>query len=413
MLGFETIYSQSLILVNGFIMTINTLCIFGTRPEAIKMAPLVKLLNADHRFSNKVCVTGQHQQMLQVFLEIFQMVPDLNLNVMTADQDLSTLTTKIMMGLKRVFEQWRPNIVLVHGDTTTTLAAALSAYYHRIPIGHVEAGLRTGNINLPWPEEANRKLTDAISSLHFAPTDISRQNLLKEGYNSKTIFVTGNTVIDALLTTAHEINNRPELLTNILAQLPMLKLERRIILVTGHRRENFGAGFERICNALLSIALRFPEVDIIYPVHLNPSVQKPVCAFLGKVKNIYLIPPIDYLAFVYLMKNAYMILTDSGGIQEEAPSLGKPVLIMRDKTERPEAIVAGTAKLVGTNVKIIMKHVEELLTNDDAYAMMSCRSNPYGDGTAAQKIVDVIASLFHNQQEKVASTTMDLVLENA
>lgn len=375
-------------------MLINTLCIFGTRPEAIKMAPVIKQLEADPRFNNKICVTGQHQQMLDSVLNLFQIAPDFNLHVMTENQDLSHLTAKILTGLADVFKQYKPDLVLVHGDTTTTLAASISAYYHRIPVAHVEAGLRTGDINSPWPEEANRKLSGALTTLHFAPTHGSRNNLLREGTSPEHIHVTGNTVIDALYGMVNKINTQPELSHTLAQQFPFLTPTRKVILVTGHRRENFGDGFERICQALVSLAHQFPAIDIVYPVHLNPSVQKPVKSLLAGINNIYLINPVDYLPFIYLMQHAYIILTDSGGVQEEAPSLGKPVLVMRDKTERPEALDAGTVQLVGTDVDKIVSAVAILLTDKDLYYRMSCAQNPYGDGEASMRITEIIAAFF-------------------
>ena len=378
----------------GLVMLVNTLCIFGTRPEAIKMAPLLKQLKAHPNINSKLCVTGQHEHMLNPVLDLFDLVPDFNLRVMTENQNLSQLTAKIIVELVNVFAQYKPDVVFVHGDTTTTLAAAISAYYHRIPIAHVEAGLRTGDINLPWPEEANRKLAGALAQFHFAPTDRSRNNLLREGVSLTNIHVTGNTVIDALQCIANKIDNRPELVRTLAHQFPYLTPERKLILVTGHRRENFGGGFERICEALAMIACQFPDVDILYPVHLNPSVLRPVKALLNGINNIYLIDPVHYLPFVYLMKSAYLILTDSGGIQEEAPSLGKPVLVMRDNTERPEALNAGTVLLVGTDVDRIVTQVTELLINKAHYQQMSQAQNPYGDGNASKRIVQIILQHF-------------------
>jgi UDP-N-acetylglucosamine 2-epimerase (non-hydrolysing) len=371
-------------------MLINTLCVFGTRPEAIKMAPLVKKLEAEPGIRSQVCVTEQHRQMLDPVLKLFDIIPDFNLHVMRDNQNLSHLTAKILIGLADVFQHQKPDLVLVHGDTTTTLAASISAYYHHIPIAHVEAGLRTGDINSPWPEEANRKLSGALASLHFAPTKASSLNLLREGVEASTIHITGNTVIDALFEMTNKIKRDAQLSRTLAEQFPFLNPARKMILVTGHRRENFGEGFERICQALALIARRFPEVDILYPVHLNPQVQTPVKALLAGIDNVFLIPPVDYLPFVYLMQSAYLILTDSGGIQEEAPSLGKPVLVMRDKTERPEALHAGTVTLVGTDVKKIVSHVEQLLTDAELYQRMSHAQNPYGDGKASARMVQII-----------------------
>lgn len=375
-------------------MVVNTLCIFGTRPEAIKMAPLLQQLNAHPDVNSKLCVTGQHEHMLNPVLDLFNLVPDFNLRVMTENQTLSHLTAKILVELANVFEQYKPDVIFVHGDTTTTLAAAISAYYHRIPIAHVEAGLRTGDINLPWPEEANRKLTGALAQFHFAPTMTSCQNLLNEGVVREKIHITGNTVIDALHSIVNRIDEHPELADLLSQQFPYLSLERKLILVTGHRRENFGEGFERICEALALVACQFPNVDIVYPVHLNPNVLKPVQSLLSGINNVHLIEPVDYLPFVYLMKSSYLILTDSGGIQEEAPSLGKPVLVMRDNTERPEALDAGTVLLVGTDVDKIVNQVTDLLIDTERYQQMSQAQNPYGDGNASQYIVQTILQQF-------------------
>jgi len=393
----------------GSVMRINTLCIFGTRPEAIKMAPIVKQLEADPRFNSKLCVTGQHQQMLDSVLNLFQISSDFNLHVMTENQDLSQLTAKILIGLAEVFKQYKPDIVLVHGDTTTTLAASISAYYHRIPIAHVEAGLRTGNINSPWPEEANRKLAGALASLHFAPTTGSWRNLLREGTAPEHIHVTGNTVIDALHNMSHKIDTQPDLNDQLARQFSFLTSTRKMILVTGHRRENFGQGFARICQALANIALRFPDVDIIYPVHLNPNVQQPVKSLLAGIKNIYLIDPVDYLPFVYLMKHAHLILTDSGGVQEEAPSLGKPVLVMREKTERPEALEAGTVTLVGTDIEKIVHQVTMLLTDNQLYQNMSQAINPYGDGKSAARIINIIAGSLNYESHEIKSREASVI----
>jgi len=377
---------------------VNTLCIFGTRPEAIKMAPVIHRLQSNQRIYNKICVTGQHQQLLDSVLNVFSIKPDFNLQVMADNQDLSSLTVKILSGLDEIFKQFKPHLVLVHGDTTTTFVASLAAYYHRIPVAHIEAGLRTGNIYSPWPEEANRKLTGHLAKYHFAPTELSRNNLLQEGISAKSIYVTGNTVIDALHDTVAKINSQPELRLQLQNKFPFLSAGRRMLLVTGHRRENFGDGFERICKALAEVAQRFPDIDIVYPVHLNPRVQQPVKQLLSAINNIFLIDPVEYLPFVYLMQSSFLILTDSGGIQEEAPALGKPVLVMRETTERPEAIAAGTVILVGTDIDKIVNHVAQLLTDDQLYARMSCAQNPYGDGKSAARIVDVIAGLNTDNQ---------------
>jgi UDP-N-acetylglucosamine 2-epimerase (non-hydrolysing) len=372
-------------------MPIKVLAVFGTRPEAIKMAPLVLALAADPRFIAKVCVTGQHRAMLDQVLNLFAIVPEFDLNIMTPGQDLTDVTTSILRGMKEVFHQFKPEIVLVHGDTTTTFSASLAAYYQQIPFAHVEAGLRTGNLYSPWPEEGNRKLTGALAALHFAPTETSKQNLENEGVRATSIIVTGNTVIDALHLVVDKLGHDSALQQLFASQFSFLPQDRRIVLVTGHRRESFGDGFERICQALADTANAFPDVNIIYPVHLNPNVREPVHRLLAGIPNIHLIEPLDYLPFVYLMNRAFIILTDSGGIQEEAPSLGKPVLVMRSTTERPEAVEAGTVKLIGTEVAAITAHLRELLTDDAAYDRMSFAHNPYGDGKACQRILEALA----------------------
>ena len=374
-------------------MKLKILSVFGTRPEAIKMAPLVLALAADERFDARVCVTGQHREMLDQVLDLFAIQPAFDLNIMKPRQDLTDITTAILQGMKGVFAQFKPDVLLVHGDTATTLATTLAAYYQQIPVAHVEAGLRTGNLYSPWPEEANRKLTSALAALHFAPTETSSQNLQREGVPASSIVVTGNTVIDALLEVVTKLKHDPTLQQRFSQQFAFLAPERRIVLVTGHRRESFGNGFERICQALAETAKAFPDVDIVYPVHLNPNVREPVNRLLADMANIHLIEPLDYLPFVYLMNRAYIILTDSGGIQEEAPSLGKPVLVMRDTTERPEAIKAGTVKLVGTEAAVITQHLRELLTDTVAYQRMSFAHNPYGDSNACQRIVQALAQL--------------------
>lgn len=368
----------------------KTLCIFGTRPEAIKMAPLVLALAADDRFEAKVCVTGQHREMLDQVLGLFAITPDFDLNIMKPGQDLTDVTTAILQGLKPVLSEFKPDIVLVHGDTATTLAASLAAYYQQIPVAHVEAGLRTGNLYSPWPEEGNRKLTGALATLNFAPTDTSQGNLLREGISQGNIIVTGNTVIDALLDVVKRLDQDPALLAQASAPAEFLDPSRKLILVTGHRRESFGDGFERICHALIEVAQQHPEVDIVYPVHLNPNVREPVNRLLNGIGNIYLIAPLDYLPFVHMMSRAHIILTDSGGIQEEAPSLGKPVLVMRDTTERPEAVTAGTVKLVGTHTVDIVRELNRLLLDKAAYQAMSYAHNPYGDGNACQRILEAL-----------------------
>ncbi|KAB0480393.1 UDP-N-acetylglucosamine 2-epimerase (non-hydrolysing) [Pseudomonas reinekei] len=374
-------------------MTLKTLCVFGTRPEAIKMAPLALSLAADERFEAKVCVTGQHRQMLDQVLDLFEIKPDFDLNIMKPGQDLTDVSTAILQGMKQIFAKYKPDIVLVHGDTATTLATTLAAYYQQIPVAHVEAGLRTGNLYSPWPEEANRKLTGALASVHFAPTETSRQNLLREGVSEASIHVTGNTVIDALLDVVARVSSNPALQQTFHEQFSFIGEGKRVILVTGHRRESFGDGFENICQALVNTAKTFPDVEIVYPVHLNPNVQEPVNRLLAGIENVHLIEPLDYLPFVYLMNRSYLILSDSGGIQEEAPSLGKPVLVMRDTTERPEAVEAGTVKLVGTAVEAITSNLSSLLTDSDAYERMSYAHNPYGDGKACARILEILSKI--------------------
>ncbi|WP_411751413.1 non-hydrolyzing UDP-N-acetylglucosamine 2-epimerase [Serratia sp. (in: enterobacteria)] len=368
----------------------KVLTVFGTRPEAIKMAPLVHALAQDDAFESRVCVTAQHREMLDQVLRLFEIVPDYDLNIMKPGQGLSEITCRILEGLKGVMEEFKPDVVLVHGDTTTTMATSLAAFYQRIPVGHVEAGLRTGNLYSPWPEEANRKLTGHLAMYHFAPTENSRQNLLRESLRDDHIFVTGNTVIDALLWVRDRIMHNPELRTSLDQRYPFLDANKKLILVTGHRRESFGGGFERICSALAEIACQHPEVQVVYPVHLNPNVSEPVNRILKGIDNVILIDPQDYLPFVYLMTRSYLILTDSGGIQEEAPSLGKPVLVMRDTTERPEAVDAGTVQLVGTDVAKIVDAVTRLLTDEGEYHAMSRAHNPYGDGHACQRILEAL-----------------------
>lgn len=370
------------------------LTVFGTRPEAIKMAPLVKALIAEPGFEAKVCVTAQHREMLDQVLALFQIKPDFDLNIMKPGQDLYDITGRILRGIREVLREFKPDAVLVHGDTSTTFATALAAFYEQIPVGHVEAGLRTGNLYSPWPEEANRKLTGVLAKWHFAPTETSKQNLIKESVSEVNIEVTGNTVIDALLIVRDAIRSGGELQKQYKERFNYLSDERKLILVTGHRRENFGGGFERICEALAALAARYPHMDIVYPVHLNPNVQEPVNRSLKNMPNIHLIEPLDYEPFVYLMDRSYLILTDSGGIQEEAPSLGKPVLVMRDTTERPEAVLAGTVKLVGTDINAIVTNVSELIDSKDAYDHMAKAHNPYGDGTACQRIISKLKAEF-------------------
>ena len=368
------------------------LTVFGTRPEAIKMAPLVRILASDERFDAKLCVTAQHREMLDHVLDLFEIVPDFDLNIMKPGQTLNDVTTSILVGLKPILEDFKPDVVIVHGDTTTTFAASLAAYYQQIKVGHVEAGLRTGNIYSPWPEEANRKLTSTIANFHFAPTKGSKQNLLNEGILEDDIIVTGNTVIDALFWVKEKLKKDQSLSKVLSSTFEYLDSNKKLILVTGHRRESFGIGFERICQALHQIASKHPEAQILYPVHLNPNVQNPVNHFLEGIDNIFLIEPQKYLPFCYLMERASIILTDSGGIQEEAPSLGKPVLVMRDTTERPEAIDAGTVRLVGTDIELILSQVDMLLNDSEQYKLMSSAHNPYGDGSACYRILDFLVS---------------------
>ena len=375
-------------------MAIKVLSIFGTRPEAIKMAPLVKALNAAEGIDAKVCVTAQHREMLDQVLDLFEIVPDYDLNIMKPGQSLYDVTTNILLGLKPILEEFKPDLVLVHGDTSTTLSASLAAFYQQIPVGHVEAGLRTGNLSSPWPEEGNRKLTGAITKLHFAPTQTSQQNLLNEAVSADDIVITGNTVIDALLQVVDKVKTDTALIATLKAKFPELDETKKLILVTGHRRESFGGGFERICEALVEIATAHPDTQILYPMHLNPNVREPVNRILKNVDNVHLIEPQDYLPFVYLMNQAHIIVTDSGGVQEEAPSLGKPVLVMRDTTERPEAVEAGTVKLVGTDKARIVSEVNNLLTNAQEYQSMSRAHNPYGDGKACERIVAKIKQHF-------------------
>lgn len=366
----------------------KVLLVFGTRPEAIKMCPLFYTLKKDARFDVKVCVTGQHREMLDQVLELFKIIPDYDLNIMRVGQSLPEITSRILLALTPVLKDFKPDVVLVHGDTATGFAASLAAYYEQIAVGHVEAGLRTGNIYSPWPEEGNRKLTGALTKFHFAPTETSKANLIKENYPAVNIFVTGNTVIDALLMVKSKIESDINLCNSLKALFPMLDENKKLILVTGHRRESFGGGFERICEALVKTAKAHPDCQILYPVHLNPNVQEPVNRILKNVDNVYLMEPQEYLPFVYLMNRSHIILTDSGGIQEEAPSLGKPVLVMRDTTERPEALEAGTVRLVGTDVDRITAALNYLLGNEGAYKEMSKAHNPYGDGSACVRIAE-------------------------
>lgn len=362
------------------------LIIFGTRPEAIKMAPVVKALQQDGRFETRVCVTAQHRDMLDQVLELFAIKPDYDLDIMKQNQGLTGIMCTILTGLEQVLKEFSPFRVLVHGDTSTTLAASLAAYYQKIPVAHVEAGLRTGNIYSPWPEEVNRKLTGALADLHFAPTETAKENLLKENVEPQRIVVTGNTVIDALQQVCDVIQSDAQLQNQFAERFHFIEQDKKIILVTGHRRESFGEGFKNICRALKELSTR-SDIQIIYPVHLNPNVQEPVNRLLKNINNIHLIKPQDYLPFVYLMERSYLILTDSGGVQEEAPSLGKPVLVMRDTTERPEAVEAGTVKLVGADSFKIIENVQLLLDDQEVYNKMSFAHNPYGDGKASQRIL--------------------------
>ncbi len=371
----------------------KVLLVFGTRPEAIKMAPLVKAFEQAEGIESKVCVTAQHREMLDQVLEMFEIVPDYDLNLMKPGQDLYDITANVLLGMKDVLSDFTPDVVLVHGDTTTTSATSLAAFYQKIQIGHVEAGLRTGDIYSPWPEEANRQITGVLANYHFAPTNTSRDNLLRENKSEAGIIVTGNTVIDALFLALDKIENSAELKNSIISKINSqytLDDSKKLILVTGHRRENFGQGFINICEALKTLALNNPDIDIVYPVHLNPNVQKPVKELLSDVSNVHLIEPLQYETFLYLMSKSYFIITDSGGVQEEAPSLGKPVLVMRDTTERPEALEAGTVKLVGTDSEIIIKEAQKLLDDNGEYEKMSKAHNPYGDGKACERIVEFI-----------------------
>ena len=374
--------------------------VFGTRPEAIKMAPLVKEFQARaNEFDTIVCVTGQHREMLKQVLELFDIKPDYDLEIMKEGQDLYDVTTRVLLGMREVLKKTKPDVVLVHGDTTTSTAAALAAFYQQIPVGHVEAGLRTHNIYSPWPEEMNRQLTGRMATYHFAPTELSRDNLLAEGIATDRIFITGNTVIDALQQVVTRVKSNADLRNEVSRKLLQfgydvnrLEAGRRLVLITGHRRENFGEGFLNICRAIQTLSKRFPEVDFVYPMHLNPNVRKPIREIfgdnLGGLDNLFFIEPLEYLQFVTLMDRSSIVLTDSGGIQEEAPGLGKPVLVMRDTTERPEAVKAGTVKLVGTDYNQIVDNVEKLLTDNAAYAEMSRANNPYGDGKACSYIAD-------------------------
>ena len=387
------------------------LLVFGTRPEAIKMAPLVKKLQSEpDKFKTVVCVTAQHRQMLDQVLHIFDIVPDYDLDIMKPNQDLYDITSRVLLGMRDVLKEVQPDVVLVHGDTTTSTAAALAAFYQQIPVGHVEAGLRTGNIYSPWPEEMNRLMTGRIATYHFAPTPLAKNNLMRENVSEERILVTGNTVIDALYMVVDKIKNDAALQSQLREALKeagydTMRLDgsRRLVLITGHRRENFGDGFISMCTAIRDLAAKYPEVDFVYPMHLNPNVRRPIQQVFGDInlntphtshmKNLFFIEPLEYLSFVYLMEKSTIVLTDSGGIQEEAPGLGKPVLVMRDTTERPEALESGTVHLVGTNYDKIMSEVSELLDNPLAYERMSQAVNPYGDGLACGRIADFLSNL--------------------
>lgn len=376
--------------------------VFGTRPEAIKMAPLVKEFRKyPEKFETVVCVTGQHREMLDQVLRLFNIEPDYDLNIMKQRQDLYDVTARILTGMRNILQEVQPDLVLVHGDTTTSTASALAAFYRQIPVGHVEAGLRTHNIYSPWPEEINRQITGRIATWHFSPTALSRNNLLQEGVDEKQIRITGNTVIDALYHVVATIREDPSLQKRLINELKeagyktigtIKQSRRKSVLITGHRRENFGKGFIRICRAIKRLSERYPDVDFVYPMHLNPNVREPIHEVFGKVHqpNLFFIEPLEYLPFVYLMERSALVLTDSGGIQEEAPGLGKPVLVMRDTTERPEALEAGTVKLVGTDCDRIVDEVSRLLDDNAYYNRMSQAINPYGDGTASQRIVQTI-----------------------
>lgn len=376
------------------------LLVFGTRPEAIKMAPLVKEFQKyPDKFQTIVCVTGQHREMLDQVLSLFEIKPDYDLNIMKQGQDLYDITIRVLIGMRDVLDVVMPDCIFVHGDTTTSIAAALAAFYKQVPVGHVEAGLRTHNIYSPWPEEMNRQLTSRLATWHFAPTLLSKQNLLNEGIKEENIIITGNTVIDALFIVVDKLKREPVLQQSLNAQLKdsgydicRLNKGERLILITGHRRENFGEGFLNICRAIKTLAQKYQEHDFVYPMHLNPNVRKPIKEIFedSNLGNVFFIEPIDYLPFVYIMQQAYIVLTDSGGIQEEAPGLGKPVLVMRNTTERPEALEAGTVKLVGTDYNMIVKEVSKLIDNKSYYEKMSKAINPYGDGKACERIVKSI-----------------------
>ena len=390
----------------------KVLLVFGTRPEAIKMAPLVKKFQENSEFQTMVCVTAQHREMLDQVLDIFEIKPDYDLNIMKQGQDLYDITSRVLLGLRDVLDEINPDFVLVHGDTTTSTAAALAAFYKQIPVVHVEAGLRTNNIYSPWPEEMNRRMTGRLATYHLAPTELSRQNLLKENVDNQDIIITGNTVIDALFWVVNKIKEDDNLASNLQKNIKNCGYDvnrisrkdartcvstRKLILITGHRRENFGEGFRNICNAIKTLSIKYPDVDFVYPMHLNPNVRRPISEIFGqeneKLSNTFFIEPLDYLNFIFLMEKADIILTDSGGIQEEAPSLGKPVLVMRNNTERPEALEARTVKLVGTDYDKIVNEVSQLLESEEAYNKMSKAVNPYGDGLACERIVNFMKEI--------------------
>lgn len=380
-------------------MNKKVLLVFGTRPEAIKMAPLVKEFQKyKDKVETRVCVTGQHRQMLDQVLQLFEIVPDYDLDIMKQGQDLYDVTSRVLLGIRDVLKEVQPDIVLVHGDTTTSTAAALASFYQQIPVGHVEAGLRTYNIYSPWPEEMNRQITGRIAALNFAPTELSHRNLIREGISTESVVITGNTVIDALYWVVNRLREDVELMEKVKERIKLsgydVDRDRRLILITGHRRENFGHGFLDMCSSIRDLANKYPDVDFVYPMHLNPNVRKPIHDVfgedLGVYSNLFFIEPLEYLEFVCLMEKSSLVLTDSGGIQEEAPGLGKPVLVMRDTTERPEAVHAGTVKLVGTDYDTILREVSLLLDDKTSYEKMSRAVNPYGDGLASSRIVDTI-----------------------
>lgn len=383
----------------------TVMLVFGTRPEAIKMAPLIKeFQKKSDIFNTLVCVTAQHRQLLDQVMDVFHLTADYDLDIMQQGQDLYDITSRVLLSMRDVLRQARPELVLVHGDTTTSTAAALAAFYQQIPVGHIEAGLRTGNIYSPWPEEMNRQITGRIASYHFAPTETSRENLLKENVHPDNIHVTGNTVIDALHLVVNELKRDKQLadrerqtLIGCGYDVSRLNEGKKLVLITGHRRENFGDGFHNICKAIKMLVLQHPNVDFVYPMHLNPNVRNPIRQVFGEnlndFQNLFFIEPLEYLSFVYLMEKSFLVLTDSGGVQEEAPSLGKPVLVMRDTTERPEAVLAGTVKLVGANYQKIVDEVSQLILDDHSYSLMSKANNPYGDGQASKRIVEIIRNI--------------------